>query len=189
MNSKFIFSGKGVDLTESIKSYFLDKVKRVRYIELALVVDLEVGENISHKGVATDFYIRVLITLPKTLLRIKKVGEDVYKLIDEMVDNLEEKLKKYKDNLRKWEGSEPWPVRRIIEDADYKLDNDGNYSNYLTPVRRKYVEHTIPISVEEAIQRMELLGKEFFFFRNVEDNEYAVIYKENSGYVLLSPKK
>jgi putative sigma-54 modulation protein len=44
-----------------------------------------------------------------------------------------------------------------------------------------------PMTAEEAILQMNLLGHEFFAFRNQDDNEaFAVVYKrKNGGYGLI----
>ena len=42
-----------------------------------------------------------------------------------------------------------------------------------------------PMTPEEAVLQMELLGHDFFFFTNAETQQAAVVYRRNDGYVGL----
>ena len=56
-------------------------------------------------------------------------------------------------------------------------------------VRKKQIPIK-PITVEEAILQMNLLGHQFFAFRNQdEDNVFSIVYRrKNGGYGLISGK-
>ena len=49
-----------------------------------------------------------------------------------------------------------------------------------TIVKRKQIEMK-PMSEEEAILQMNLLGHEFFVFKNIESNEVDVLYRRKDG--------
>ena len=45
-----------------------------------------------------------------------------------------------------------------------------------------------PMTVDEAVMQMELLGHDFFLFANAETDEVNVVYKRKDGkYGLLEP--
>ena len=45
-----------------------------------------------------------------------------------------------------------------------------------------------PMSAEEAVNQLELVGHDFFVFRNEESNEINVVYRRNDGrYGLIEP--
>ena len=45
-----------------------------------------------------------------------------------------------------------------------------------------------PMDVEEAIMQMELLGHDFFVFRNAETDDVNVLYRRRDGnYGLIDP--
>ena len=84
----------------------------------------------------------------------------------------------------------------------YKRDNDGMTDNvYVVPDRdkqeiRMFVRKTVvddvyepyeELSVEEAMLQMNLIGHQFYFFRNADEgNVYSVLYKRaNGGYGLI----
>ena len=45
-----------------------------------------------------------------------------------------------------------------------------------------------PMATDEAIEQMELLGHSFFLFRNVDDDQFNVVYVRHDGtFGLIAP--
>ena len=63
---------------------------------------------------------------------------------------------------------------------DFVLDFEENDENDDVIVRRKTIEDK-PMSEDEAILQMELIGHEFFAFRNVETRDINILYKRKDG--------
>ena len=56
-------------------------------------------------------------------------------------------------------------------------------------LRRKRFSATAPMTEEEAIERMELIGHNFFLFNNSDTGRFSIIYKRNDGYYgIIEPK-
>lgn len=183
------FTGRGVEVTDSIRQFVEDKLSKLPHIELVTQINVEVGKTVFHKGSESDFYVRILITLPKAVVRIKKEGAEVYPLMDEMIPSLHKKMVHYKDNFRKWEGAEAWPETVMTEDFASKQAADDStsamYAGYTPKVRRKVVTEMSPMSVTEAIERMELLDKEFFVYKDVQTGNVAVVAKKGEEYEVV----
>ena len=99
--------------------------------------------------------------------------------LDKVMDSLARQIRKNKTRLEKRlyastiEDLYPEPVE---EEADYQV------------VRTKRLPIK-PLDVEEAILQMNLLGHEFFMFRNADTNEINVVYhRKNGDYGLLEPE-
>ena len=70
--------------------------------------------------------------------------------------------------------------------TDFEVDASEDVDNSI--VKRKVVD-TKPMSEEEAILQMELIGHDFFLFKNDKTNELCVVYKrEDGGYGILEAK-
>lgn len=184
-------SGRGVEVTEAIKQYIEEKIQRINFIELSTAIHCEVSYAKGHRGADQDFAFRILVDMPSAVVRIRKEGKDLYALVDEVVDSADSKMVKYKDNLRKWEGSESWPEAQVIADeAEQKSENiDAQYLNYKPQIRRKILAELSPISIEEALARMELLGKNYFLFKDISTGKLALLTFEEGEYLLVSPKE
>jgi putative sigma-54 modulation protein len=189
MTLPITFTGRGVEITDSMKQFIEDKLAKLPHIDLVTQVNVEVGKTVFHKGSENDFYVRILITLPKAVVRIKKEGAEVYPLMDEMTPALHKKMVHYKDNFRKWEGAEAWPETALADDLATQQANDDSssamYAGYTPKVRRKVVTEMSPMSVTEAIERMELLDKEYFVFKDVQTGNVAVVAKKGGEYEVV----
>lgn len=139
--------------------------------------------TLSHKhGTAT---MEVTIKAAGTLFRSEVNGDSFRTALDKSIDNIERQIRKNKTRLQK----------RLREGA-FIADNSAAY----TPaddiadegefvIRTKRFEYT-PMSVEEAIMQMNLLGHQFFVFANADDNgSTCVVYRRKDGaYGLLMPE-
>lgn len=129
-------------------------------------------------------------------VRVEESGDDMYEVIRNAGDVLERRLRKYKNQMAaKYEG------KATAADAPVRLGNalsadDGNEAEIDTDaaeeiriVRTKRFGIK-PMSPEEAVLQMELIGHDFFVFANVDnDFETNVVYKrKNGGYGLIEPE-
>ena len=97
--------------------------------------------------------------------------------LDKGIDVLERQMKKLRTRLARDLRKKP-PVADAAADAD---------EEEIAVVRvKRYASK--PMSVEEAILQMNLLGHQFFMFRNTENEEINVVYRRKDGnYGLLEP--
>jgi putative sigma-54 modulation protein len=181
------FTGRNVEITDAMKQFITEKLEKVIYMDLATSVDCEIGQTMSHRGTEKDFYVRFLIRLPRAEVRLKKEAAEVYPLVDEMMVTLHKKMVQYKDNFQKWEGTETWPESQVIEDVVAAVDDSASavYAGYTPKVRRKVLTEMIPMSVTEAIERMELLDKEFFVFKDVHSSKIAAVARKGGEYEMV----
>ena len=185
MSIPISFTGRGVEVTDSMKNFITEKLEKVPHIELATQANVEVGQTMAHKGTENDFYVRILLNLPRAILRMKKEGSEVYDLVDQMLPSLHQKMVQYKENFRKWEGAETWPETQVTEDIKEEESNSAMYAGYTPNVRRKVLTEMAPMSVTEAIERLELLDKQFFVFKDVQSGNIAVVSKKGANYEMI----
>lgn len=110
------------------------------------------------------------------VFRAEETTTDMFASIDGMISSIERQIRKNKTRLEKRlrEGAFEKAVANEASMAEYVEDN-------YDVVRRKRFD-VLPMSVEEAILQMNLLGHQFFFFLNAEEDDApAVIYKRAAG--------
>ena len=66
----------------------------------------------------------------------------------------------------------------IIEFIDFEVTEEEQQEN--TIVKRKKIDLK-PMSEEEAILQMNMLGHEFFVFEDADTNSNAVLYRRKDG--------
>lgn len=180
------FKAKGMELSTALKEYFIEKIDKLEHKGLVEWIDVEFGQTIAHRGVADDFYVRVLLKMPKAYVRVKKSGDDIYALVDEVTDILVQKVNQYFNKLAD-QPKVPQKVLVLQDQEDFSSDA-AKYLDYEVRVRRKELKEMAPMTVQEAVVHLELLGLPAFIFRNVEDNNaIQMIYKDGTEYVLVVP--
>ena len=105
--------------------------------------------------------------------------------LDKVVDMLSRQLRKYKTKLSKKikaASLDDLFVEETVSEEPSDEDSDD-----LEIVRRKQIP-VKPITVEEAILQMEMVGHKFYMFHNADTGEVNVVYTRNDGaYGLLEP--
>ncbi|MBS5939478.1 ribosome-associated translation inhibitor RaiA [Clostridium sp.] len=127
---------------------------------------------------------KVEITIPfnGVVLRAEEATDDMYKSIDLVVAKLERRIRKQKTKLS----------RRNNESLRFKTFDEVAVEDELIEENGKVVKTKKfgikPMSVEEAILQMELVGHNFFVFQDADENKIVVVYKRKDGdYGLLEP--
>ena len=175
---KFTFTGRKIDLGEDVKAYAEKKIAKLdRYFrndaEANIICHLERGRFTSEVTVRSD----------NMFFRAQSVKTDLYATFDEIVDTIDRQIRKNKTKLEKRLRSQGASIAAGITDMADELSEATDFV-----VRRK--EFTLkPMSVEEAILQMNLLGHEFFVFRDDITSDTCVVYARRDGdYGLIVPE-
>ena len=110
---------------------------------------------------------------------------DMYLAIDKAVEKVEKQLKKHKDRfiaLKSKQRERNHLKRPALESSD---DQQQPFRPQIIKTHR-YI--TKPMSIEEAVMQMDVLGKDFIMFQNSETDEVNVIHrKEDGNFDLIEP--
>lgn len=172
---KFNIHGKNIDVTDSIKSYVESKIGRLdKYFK---DTDLTATVNLRVRG--KEQIVEVTIPANKVVLRAEEKHVDLYAAIDLVSDKLERQIRKNKTKVRK-------NLKQTIIFNDFEVDSSEDVDGVI--VKRKVID-TKPMNEEEAILQMELVGHDFFLFKNDKTSELCVVYKrKDGGYGLIEAK-
>ena len=172
---RFNIHGKNIEVTDSIRGYIESKIGRIeKYFK---DTDLEAVINLRVRG--KEQIVEVTIPASKMVLRAEEKHNDLYAAVDLVSDKLERQIRKNKTKARK-------NLKQTIVFADFDVPASEDVDDGI--VKRKVVD-TKPMSEEEAILQMELIGHDFFLFKNDKTNELCVVYKrEDGGYGILEAK-
>ena len=159
--------GTKVEITDSMRSYVSEKLGKLdKYISLD-------GVRASVLVKVRNYSQKVEVTIPlKTLiLRAEAEEQDFYSAVDTVINKLERQIRKNKTKLQKREkkGLKELNVDEAIEIPEEK-----------EVVKRKKIDLKL-MSSEEAILQMDLLGHNFFLYKDEETDMPAVVYKRKDG--------
>jgi len=170
--------GRKVNLKDSFKEKVIKKLSKFERFfgdeaEANVTVTLERNRQTVEITVRSRGYI----------YRTEQTCAEMEEALDKAVERLSGQIRKYKTRLDKRMKTEvDASVYAPLED-----DEDIAEEQEFEIVRSK--KFTVkPMDVEEAILQMNMLGHEFFMFRNIDTGEINVVYRRVDGnYGLLEP--
>lgn len=166
---EILVRGDKIAVTKAINDYITEKISKLeKYIDNAE----SVRANVVIKVKNHEQKVEVTIPLKKFILRAEETQEDVYAAIDVIIDKIERQIRKNKTKLQSRKVKEN---KDIIVDFVDEIDEDENKI-----VKRKKIE-VKPMSEEEAIIQMELLGHSFYLFKDANTSRATLIYKRADG--------
>ena len=176
---KFIIRGKNLEVTDSIKSYIEEKIGKLdKYFEKPG----ELTANVIVRVKGKDQIVEVTIPAKKIILRGEESSEDLYASIDLVSDKLERQIKKNKAKMNNMKG------KKMVAEFNFDVVDTLEDEKEKLIAKRKDLEMK-PMSEEEAILQMELLGHQFYLFKNSDTNKEAVVYKRKEGnYGIINTK-
>lgn len=186
---RLVIHGKNIEITDAIREYVHQKIEKAvnHFQNLTNEVDvhLSVARNprINPKQAA-----EVTIYANGSVIRAEESSENLYASIDLVADKIARQLRKYKEKRQDKKSQ----TKTSIETAEQPIVSDliGDRTPELPNevVRTKYFAMP-PMTILEALEQLQLVGHDFYMFRNAETGEINVIYERNhGGYGVLQPR-
>ena len=171
-----VISGKNLDITEGLRSAIEEKIGKLeRYFTDTTEVHVTLSTEKNRQK------IEITIPMKGSIIRAEEVSSDMYISIDLVEEVIERQLRKYKNKLIDKEQNAAHLSQSFIEADDFE-DED------IQIIRSKKFAMK-PMDPEEACVQMELIGHNFFVFRNSETDEVNVVYKRKGNtYGLIEPE-
>lgn len=134
----------------------------------------------------TKYVVQTTLTADRTVLRVEEKGSDPFSAIDRTHDPLDRRIRDWKDRVyyRRRHQAAMLKEPLAVEDEMLPAEVEENESSI---VRLKSHE-TKPMFPEDAVEQVELLDHDFFFFLNGEASRHNVVYRRKAGgYGLTEP--
>ena len=175
---KINIRGNKIEITNSIKNYIEEKIGKLdKYFDSPddVTASVVVKENGIYKK------IEVTIPIKKAILRGEESDKDLYSAIDFVSDKLERQIRKNKTKMQRKTTKENYDLF-----VDFEVSEEEQETSQI--VKRKEIE-TKPMDEEEAILQMNLLGHDFFIFKNIDTDNISVVYKrKDDNYGIMNIK-
>jgi putative sigma-54 modulation protein len=179
---QFQVKGRNLEVSDSIRSYAEQKLRKLERqlqdprVELELAVERNPSISANHVAEAT-------IWTRGPVLRAREASSDMRASIDQLVDKLERQVTRYRRQGRskrrkaaRSNGPAPGEVSSMADEAAPRIVKTKHFAvNPLTP--------------DEAVLQLELIGHDFFVFRSAESGDVNVVYRRRDGqYGLIEPQ-
>lgn len=175
---KFDIRGEKLVVTNAIKEYIEEKVKKIqKYLSKADEITARVVVSVKGK----DQKVEVTIPTKNLTLRAEEKNNDLYSAIDLVVEKLERQIIKNKTKILSKN------IKGKVSEF-FLNDIDSEEAEDEIIVKRKQLD-TKPMSEEEAILQMNMIGHDFFIFKDDKTFEINVLYRRKDGnYGLIETK-
>ena len=177
---KYQIIGKNIEVTEGIREAVENKLSRMDKYVLQ-------NDGVTCRVVVRSYKvgtkIEVTIFTPQMDLRAEVSNPDLYAGIDLAIDKLEGQMRKIKTRMDRSRGGKISLGKAIsLENIDALPVEDEEEE---TVVRTKSI-YLEPMSLDEAITRMEAIDHPFFIYLDEEDDKISVCYtREDGGYGVI----
>ncbi len=173
--------GKNVEVSDTIRRYAEEKMRKLdRLLHELTQVELELRVE-RNPSIAANQVAEATIWTKGPTLRAREASTDMKASIDELTEKLLRQVEHYKAKRRgrqvRGNGTPPGgPMSIPDEETGPQIVKTKQFS-------------IKPMSAEEAVLQLELIGHDFFVFRNDESGEVNVIYRRrDGGYGLIEPQ-
>lgn len=174
---KFNILARKITLTEAENDYITKKLSK-----LDKFFKEEPEARIVAGTIKDKEYIEVSIYAGGMIYRAEVTDIDIKAAADESVDLIERQIRKNKTRLERKIKREAISDEMLLSGASYTGGEDTDEYK-IVKVKRFQVK---PMSPEEAVLQMKLLGHNFFVFKNSNTNEMNVVYRRKDGnYALI----
>ena len=165
---KFQFTEKKVSLPASLHAYAEKKVMKLERFfgeDADALVAFSIEKNKNN--------VEITVHAANTYFRASESTSDMFASIDAAVSTIERQIRKNKTRLAKKLKKDSTLDNTLLSGSSYTGGEDkGEFE--VVKTKRFIIK---PMSVEEAILQMNLLGHSFFIFKNMESNEVNIVYK------------
>jgi putative sigma-54 modulation protein len=172
--------GKNVEVSESIRTYAEEKLRKLdRQLHELTQVELELSVE-KNPSIAANQVAEATVWTKGPTLRVTEASSDMKASIDQLTEKLLRQVKDYRDRRsrrghRGSAGADGGGMPVMPEEAEQQIVKSKQFA-------------VKPMTAEEAVLQLELIGHDFFVFRNADSGEINVVYRRKAGgYGLIEP--
>jgi ribosomal subunit interface protein len=194
---EIVVRGRNVVVPDHYRQHVAEKLAKVeRYDHKIIRTDVELQHEKNPRQNGRCQHVEITCRTRGPVVRSEGCAEDFYKALDQAADRLERRFRQAADRRRIHHGRR---TPRSLAEATATLFDDGDAASAPADeddlaegpgriVREK--EHTAkPMTVDQALFEMELVGHDFFLFSDVDTGKPSVVYRRHAydyGIIRLS---
>lgn len=173
-------------VTHDLQRVIDRKTERLgRFLDRVTDATLELRSEQPRTG-GVRYTAQLTIATNYAVLRAEESAADAHAAVDAVAAKMERQIARYRS---KWKSRKTGHHADVpaLPATDEEPETDADMAEATAIVRTKTFGGK-PLTPDEAIEQMELLGHTFFAFTNAEDGRVNIVYRRrNVGYGLLRP--
>ncbi|MBR21529.1 MAG: ribosomal subunit interface protein [Leifsonia sp.] len=198
-------TGRNMGITDRFRDYATEKAEKIEHLaDRAQVLEIKVSrhhEKLGRTGHSGDDRVEMTLIGPGPVVRAEASGSDKYVAFDVVIDKLLERLRRAKDKKKVHRGkhrpvslreatadgfsvvditpADPETIEKVATGAIPTVSEEPaeGEEEYSPVVIRTKVFPSTSMTVDEAVDHMELVGHDFFLFIDAETDRPSVVYR------------
>jgi ribosomal subunit interface protein len=193
-------NGRNAEITDRFRDYATEKSEKIAHLaEKALAFQIRVSRHNEKNGTVGDDRVELTLVGPGPLVRAESNGSDKYVAFDLALDKLIQRVRRAKDRQKVHRGQHrPISLQEAssggfgvvditpaapelmekVRTGSVPIQNAEEEEEPWSPVViRKKVFPAQPMTVDDALYRMELVGHDFYLFVDAETDRPSVVYR------------
>lgn len=211
--------GLNLSITDRFREYATEKAEKVAgLVEKALALEIKVSRRIEKSGAAGNDRVELTLIGKGPIVRAEAEGSDNYAAFDIALGRLLERVRRAKDRKKVHRGGAHRPIslydasssgfdvidivpadsetlERVRTGAiqvpvESETETDEADEVYTPVVIRRKVFAAAPMTVDDALYFMELVGHDFYLFQDAVSHRPSVVYRRKGwdyGVIELDP--
>ncbi|NNH69688.1 ribosome-associated translation inhibitor RaiA [Nocardia uniformis] len=201
MRADVVVKGRNVEVPEHFRIHVADKLSRLeRFDPSIFLFDVELFHERNRRQRKSCQRVEITARGKGPVVRAEGCADSFYAALELVVAKLESRLRKMKDRRRVHHGEKtPISVAEatagLIDDSLFTSSNGSaphahdhpaeaveGQDDYVGPghIVRTKTHSAIPMSVDDALYQMELVGHDFFMFQDKETDRPSVVYRRHA---------
>lgn len=195
--------GRNLGITDRFREYATEKAEKVALLaDKAQVLEVKVSRQNQVNGAVRSDRVELTLIGKGPLVRAESEGSDKYAAFDVALGRLMERVRRAKDRRKVHRGNHrPTSLREAstggfdavhMTPADVEVfervrtgaipvvnqnPSDEADEVYTPVVIRRKLFASIPMSIDDALYNMELVGHDFYLFHDIETDRPSVVYR------------
>lgn len=184
-----VVRGKHIVLSERVKEYARTKFGKLdRYLPLLREADVEISRE-GKRAAGQRYVVQVTVNSDGTYLRAEERAREPRAAIDQAAEVMARQIRRHKQRLYGRSRStlaKEITLQKAAPVVEEPLEEEDLILGKVVKVKRFPMK---PMTEEEALEQMELLGHNFFLFLDAATNQHALLYRRRDGqYGMIIPE-
>jgi putative sigma-54 modulation protein len=171
---KYQIIGKNIEVTDAIRA---DIQKKLHRMDKYFIITDEVLCRAVVSAYKVGAKVEITIFTKEMDFRAEVRNDDLYAAVDLAIDKLEDQMRRLKTRMEK-RHSQAVSLGKAIAFENFQKEEEEGKSDEVVRTKSIYLE---PMTLDDAITRMNALGHSFFMYLDSDDNAICVAYKRLDG--------
>jgi ribosomal subunit interface protein len=189
---EIVVKGRHTEIPERFRQHVGEKLAKIDKLDPKVIsVDVELSKERNPRMSSQSERVELTIRSRGPVVRAEASAQDYYAALDAAFQKLEARLRRKQDRRRIHHGNKtPVSVASATAALDRRAngaaaapsdtDSEDRLDQAEPLVIREKVHDATPVTIDQALYEMELVGHDFYLFIDAESSRPSVVYRRHA---------